>query len=154
MPLEDGDKNNDKYKVNTKMNKKEEMKYYEFVGKLIGCAIRSDINVNLNLTSIFWKTLIGDDLNLEDLYFVNPSFQKFSSLLKNFSLPKTSETSETSVEKIDVIDSSSENLFEDSFSSFFFSVTNSDGEIVDLIENGKKIFLYRNNFTKKIFIYK
>lgn len=173
MPIDDGDKNNDKFKINTKFNKKEELSYFNFVGKLIGCAIRSDININFNITSIFWKSITGEEVTLEDLFLINPSFQKFYSSLKNFSvIVNNNNNNENNINEnnhiINTIDtvhtlidnhsssdtptSSQEILFSDSFPSLFFSVTDSNNQIVDLCENGF-YYLFFNYFNFLLFYF-
>lgn len=40
---------------------------YEFVGKLMGVAIRTNNTLELDLPSIVWKPLVGQDLEIGDL---------------------------------------------------------------------------------------
>ena len=47
-------------------------KMLEYVGQLIGIALRADVPILLDLLPCFWKTLVGDPLSFEDIVGADP----------------------------------------------------------------------------------
>ena len=47
---------------------------YEFLGKLMGMAIRSKTPLTLNIADLFWKRLVGMDITVDDIISVDQEF--------------------------------------------------------------------------------
>jgi hypothetical protein len=47
--------------------KDEDLKYYRFIGQLMGIALRCSITLSLRLPSFFWKFLLGEPFDRDDL---------------------------------------------------------------------------------------
>mmetsp|Transcript_16912 Transcript_16912/g.2779 ORF Transcript_16912/g.2779 Transcript_16912/m.2779 type:complete len:82 (+) Transcript_16912:11374-11619(+) len=43
------------------------MELFTFLGKMMGVAIRTQNNMNLTLPPLFWKRLVIEDVDIEDL---------------------------------------------------------------------------------------
>jgi hypothetical protein len=60
-------KNRDRYVVCPSVKSAVALEMYEFLGVLMGCALRTGVYVNIDLAPIFWKTLVGLPLSKSDL---------------------------------------------------------------------------------------
>ena len=47
---------------------------YEFLGKLIGVAIRTGNPLTINLADLFWKRLVGKEITIEDITSIDTQF--------------------------------------------------------------------------------
>ncbi len=99
---------------------------YEFVGKLMGVAIRTGEPLNLNVSSFFWKQMVGAPLESRDLF----SFDvRVGELLKG--LAKGALIKEGNV-------------------TITFTTKLSDNSEVELKPNGKSIRVSESNVTEYI----
>ena len=57
------------------------LKKYEFLGRIMGMALRTGVKLALDLPSLFWKPLVGEEVTKEDLEAVDKSVDG-QSLLK------------------------------------------------------------------------
>jgi hypothetical protein len=56
----------------------------EFVGKLLGVAMRNELCLPLNFASIVWKALSNDTPTLDDLYCIDASTLSITTLIRTF----------------------------------------------------------------------
>lgn len=67
----------DKFVLNPSANTPSHLRRFEFLGKLIGVALRHGLHFNLDLPSMFWRRLVGvksfklGDFEEIDVNFVN-----------------------------------------------------------------------------------
>ena len=94
---------------------------YEFVGKLMGVAIRTNNTLELDLPSIVWKPLVGQELEIGDLTAIDQMAVQAMNLICD---------EKAMAEK--GIDASN---FEDVY-GFDFTYSSCDGTLVELVENG------------------
>ena len=94
---------------------------YEFVGKLMGIAVRTNNTLELDLPSIVWKALVGQELEIADLTAVDQMCVSSMTLLLD--------------EKAMAEKSINEDNFEDVY-SLDFTYPSADGHLVELVENG------------------
>jgi len=100
--------NRDCFLLNPK-RKDDDLKYYRFLGQIIGIAIRSNIPLPLHLTSIFWKFILGQTVDRLDLISFDAQMaQNAESILtstpedfENFEL--TWKTTNSADEEFDLI---------------------------------------------------
>ncbi len=64
----------DRYIVCPSVKSAVALEMYEFLGVLMGCALRTGVYVNIDLAPIFWKTLTGLPLTKADLKDIDKSF--------------------------------------------------------------------------------
>ena len=91
---------------------------YAFIGKMMGVAIRGRHVLNLDLPSMVWKPLVGQELTRDDLKAVDSLC--FDVLEKVSNIERENVTEET---------------FRD-YIPYSFTTVSSDGRIVELREGG------------------
>jgi hypothetical protein len=78
--------NREKYIPNPSATSSENLKAFEFIGKLFGMAIRSQNPLSLDLPSIFWKPIVGLKPNRNDLkeidYSTCESMERIENMTK------------------------------------------------------------------------
>jgi len=94
---------------------------YEFLGKLLGIALRTKFTLNLDFASMLYKPLVGDQVDMADLKAIDSMCVQSLEALKN--IDKQGITADT---------------FEDVFLEVF-TINGSDGKEVELKPNGKQI---------------
>lgn len=103
-----------------------QLKMMQFLGALMGMSFRSGILLDLNISRLTWKQIVGDEVTKEDLRFVD----------------------EHCVRQIDEIVEKSKVLsdaeFAEQFKDYTMSTTLSNDEVVDLAENGRATPLTRD----------
>ena len=97
---------------------------FEFIGKLMVLAISSGETLNLDLHPVIWKSLIGKQITLKDYEEIDKCFY---NMIENIKKDKTSIGQ---------------------FSTFI--ITNSNGEEIELKENGKNIDVTMDNVDEFI----
>jgi E3 ubiquitin-protein ligase HERC2 len=120
--------NREKYIIKASSVSAIHIEMYEFVGFLIASALRTKMPLSLDLPSIFWKQILGDEVSLSDLEEID----------------KLSVQAYTEMKAMDV------SKFEELVSEKFI-VQLSDQTEVELKENGKEIpvtFQDRDEFVK------
>ena len=116
----------DMWVLNPGANTDSQIKMLEFLGALMGMSFRSGILLDLNLSRFVWKQIVGKQVTIEDLKFVDELFVKD---LENVLEKATSLTDEE---------------FAKEFPSHTMSTLLSNGQVHDLIQNGKNIPLTRD----------
>ena len=111
--------NQDKYIPNPSAISEQQLKQFEFIGKLIGISIRTKNTLDLSFPSIIWKPLVFTKLEWSDLEAIDQNCCKFIEAIRDIHL--SGVTSETFYDLI----------FET------FTTTSSDGNIVELKQDGK-----------------
>ena len=102
---------------------------WTFLGKLMGVAIRGKYYLNIDLPSIIWKPLVGQECDLHDL-------KQIDSLCFNI------------IDKVSNYKSSQSSIADDDFQnviSLNFTTTSSDGRQILLKQNGDKINVTAKN---------
>uniref|UniRef100_A0A6B2KYW1 HECT domain-containing protein n=1 Tax=Arcella intermedia TaxID=1963864 RepID=A0A6B2KYW1_9EUKA len=110
--------NQDKFLPNPGAISPIQLSQFEFIGRLIGIAIRTKHNLDFLLPSIIWKSLIGLRVDRIDLEHINKGLSLY----------------------LDTIEG--DNLTEDNFNDLIFetfTVKSLDGRIVELVPGGKNI---------------
>lgn len=94
---------------------------YEFVGRLMGVAIRSENPLSLDLASLVWKPLVGTPLDIHDLQATDElCVGAMRALLDDKALAEKGVNHDN---------------FEDIY-GFSFTYASSDGSVVDLVPDG------------------
>ncbi len=60
-----------KYMINPATTNSYHLNLFEFVGLLMGCSIRTGAHLALDMPSLFWKQLVGQNISLNDLELVD-----------------------------------------------------------------------------------
>ena len=122
--------NEEKYLPNTKYRHSlEVMDMYIFVGYLIGISLRTKQLMSVELSSFFWKTIVGDKITIEDLEAVDASFVNTLKQVREYR------------------ESDGREDFQYLF-GLTFSVPDSAGNDVDLIPSGGQIAVTFENRMK------
>eukprot|EP00475_Leptophrys_vorax_P044051 TRINITY_DN8686_c0_g1_i1.p1 TRINITY_DN8686_c0_g1~~TRINITY_DN8686_c0_g1_i1.p1 ORF type:complete len:636 (-),score=165.67 TRINITY_DN8686_c0_g1_i1:54-1961(-) len=107
------------------------IKMYEFVGKLLGLAMRTRNVLDLDFPSIVWKPLINDIVTEEDVLAIDLLSFKILDELRKFEADK----------------GMSEDLFEEYINSKFVAF-GSDQKVYPLIANGENVSVTWENRTQ------
>ena len=75
--------NRDKFIINPSLQTSNDITLFEFVGKLMGLAIRTGVLLTLDLPTTFWKPLVGNKVNLEDMKLIDKSLYTTIKFLTN-----------------------------------------------------------------------
>eukprot|EP00474_Spongospora_subterranea_P005021 CRZ05479.1 hypothetical protein [Spongospora subterranea] len=113
---------------------------YEFIGKLMGLAIRSRNLLSLDFPSIVWKSLVSEEILDADITAIDALALRIA----------------TNIEKMEKDPQVNAENFEE-LVSMNFSITGSDGEDVDLIPNGSEIavtWANRAEFVQRLVEYR
>jgi len=94
---------------------------FEFVGRLMGVAIRTNNTLELDLPSIVWKPLVGQDLEVGDLTAIDQMATSAMALLLDDKALKDKGIDEDNFEDVYGLD---------------FTYPSADGTLVELVENG------------------
>lgn len=112
--------NRDKFVPRPCSDSPNELAMFEFLGRLMGIAVRTNILMPLDLPSFFWKQVVGTPVSRVDLEGIDKPFK--SGVLDN------------------IYQCKSEADFDAAFGdSLTFSVTLSDRTVMDLKPNGRSI---------------
>jgi hypothetical protein len=57
-------------------------RYYEFIGKILGVGLRHETNCPINMTSLFWKFLVGSAPDLEDISNLDQGTASFIACMR------------------------------------------------------------------------
>ncbi|CAG9317539.1 unnamed protein product [Blepharisma stoltei] len=110
--------NRDCWIVNPAAETKNDMELYLFLGKLMGAAIRTQNNLNLSLSPLFWKRLLLDPVDIRDLRATDVCTVQILEILRNLE---------------------ANSITKDNFSDAYdikFTTKDTSGRDVELIENG------------------
>jgi len=128
--------NQDKFIVNPSAMSPVKLQQFEFIGKLIGIAIRTKNALDLSLPSIIWKPLVGARLDRNDLESIDKCCCQFLDSIRNIG---------------------KEGVTEKTFNDYIFetfTTTSSDGRQVELLKpSGKQVpvtWQNRNEFIQLV----
>ena len=130
--------NQDKFIPNPSSVSIQQLKQFEFVGKLIGIAIRTKNTLDFLFPSIIWKAFVFLKLELLDLQSIDESICKFIENIRDIHL----------------------SIDEESFYDLIFetfSCRSSDGKMIELFPGGKSYHVNWENrelFTNLIYQYR
>ncbi len=114
------------------------IQYFQFLGKLMGVAIRTGDPLSLNLSSFFWKQMIGHPLESKDLFNIDVRVgELLKGLIRGELISRNQEDNneeEGHREEINIT----------------FTTKLSDGSEVELIPNGKKIRVDADNVEEYV----
>ena len=117
------------YVINPTKISTQDLALYEYLGVLMGVCIRTNVHLTLDLATICWKQLVGEQITLQDLNEVDIGF----------------------VNRCKCILETDKEVFQDTiFDSFAINL--SDGSIIELCEDGVNIpvtFENKNDFLVK-----
>lgn len=114
--------NRDAWIINPGADSPLQLDLFQFLGKMMGVAIRTQNNLNLTLPPLFWKRLMLEEVSLTDLKGVDECCCQMLDILRNL------QENEISPEK-----------FPDTFENICFAAHDSSGHLVDLVERGSEI---------------
>ena len=124
----------EKYIVNPDSNYIIHQKAYEFLGKLMICALSSGETLNLNIHPIFWKKLLSYEITFNDYENIDINDFKLIENLEN--LLNSNDNNEIMRYNLK------------------FVVKNLNGRDIELIPNGNKIDVNINNVKEYIELFK
>ena len=114
----------DKFVINPSAKSAYHLQLFEFLGILMGCSVRTGTHLTLDLPMLFWKQLVGQKVEFEDLEEVDESLKDLVNIFQNYSRVQFEET-----------------IMET------FSTTLSNKTVVELKKGGNKIpVLYEDRF--------
>ena len=111
--------NRDSWIINPGADSPLQTDLFQFLGKLMGVAIRTQNNLNLFLPPLFWKKLMLEEISIGDLKGVDECCCQMLDILRNL------QENEITPEK-----------FPETFENICFSTHDSSGRVVDLVERG------------------
>ena len=143
------DSNEFSYNINPLLkHSKENLQYFNFIGKLIGKALFDNITINICFNKLIYKMILQEDIALEDLLFIdNPLYTSLHNL-------KELEESGTSLEDIGIyysVDMEDVNKQKHSFNLVDNGINKPVTDVKDFIN--KRIFFIKGlyePFIKKI----
>lgn len=108
--------NRDKYVVRSTARSPTQLAQFEFVGLLLGLALRSKFVLPFNLSSVFWKQVLQDSIDRSDIEAID----------------------KLCVQGLDSLPSLSQTDFDRLFDSLSYVTALSDGQEVELVERGRQ----------------
>jgi hypothetical protein len=111
---------------------------YQFIGQLIGMAIRKENYLNLKFPPLLWKQLIGEEITMADIEAID---------IQSFSIIKEMENS---IERNQLINNDSEinYLCSTILSELRFDIISSSGQTYELIPGGQDVPVTANNLKE------
>jgi hypothetical protein len=122
----------DKWVINSNATQKHHERMYEFLGTLIGLALRSGILFYINLAPYFWKTLTSDAIDRRDLQDID------IKLLQNIASYK--QYKDEGKPEAEFLESNDLRM----------TCKLSGGKVIDLVENGSQVKVTYANLSKYI----
>lgn len=74
----------DKFVVNPSANSSYHLQLFEFLGILMGCSVRTGAHLTLDLPTIFWKQLVSQKIEFDDLEEVDESLKDIVNIIENY----------------------------------------------------------------------
>jgi E3 ubiquitin-protein ligase HECTD3 len=113
-------------------------KQYQFIGQLMGMAIRKKNYLNVKFPALLWKQLIGEEITMIDIEAID---------IQSFTILKEMENS---IERNQLIstDSDIKDLCSSILSELRFDVISSSGETYELIPGGQDIPVTADNLKE------
>jgi hypothetical protein len=138
----------DRYVPNPVYTSPQSIQMYEFVGVWIGLSFRTKSNLPFQLSSMLWKTLVGETLNIDDIEEIDDEIVEKINSMRGKEKKKNDNgddgdnsddsddgEGETKVNK----DEDHRRRFESRWSQQPFQAKRCDGSVVDLIPGGADI---------------
>lgn len=116
--------NRDAWIINPSADSQLQLDLFQFLGKLMGVAIRTQNNLNLTLPPLFWKRLMLEEVTIHDLKGVDECCCQMLDILRNL------QEHDITPEK-----------FSETFENICFSTHDSSGRLVELIERGGEVLV-------------
>lgn len=116
--------NRDAWIINPSADSALQLDLFQFLGKLMGVAIRTQNNLNLTLPPLFWKRLMLEEVTVADLKGVDECCCQMLDILNNL------REHEITPEK-----------FPETFENICFSTHDSSGRLVELVEHGSELMV-------------
>ncbi|CAF3327250.1 unnamed protein product [Rotaria socialis] len=114
-------------------------KQYQFIGQLMGMAIRKKHYLDLKFPSLLWKQLVRDQVTIEDIEAIDAqSFTLINEIEKCIQ-----QSNQVSATECDIND-----LLSSILDEIRFEVVSSAGQTFELIPGGKDIPITGNNFKE------
>ena len=122
---------------------------YEFIGKLMGLALRTKNSLNLNLPPVIWKILIRDKITEADIESIDVTAFNLVKDMENYEM-------ELGFDKKRVTEESRKAAFERRFAAVYFEVSNSAGtpQILGGDKRRKITWENHNEYRTALFEYK
>lgn len=120
--------NRDSWIMNTSADNSIAKELFLFLGKIMGVAIRTQNNLNLSMPPIFWKRVVMEEPNLNDLKSMDECCFQMVEIMKNLEAQGIGEEE-----------------FKEMFSEETFTTTDSGGRTVDLVEDGSNKYVTFEN---------
>ncbi|CAF1186262.1 unnamed protein product [Adineta ricciae] len=108
-------------------------KQYQFVGQLMGMAIRRKHYLDLKFPNLLWKQLVHESITLEDIESID---------VQSFTMINEIEKTMKQMESIENIDE----LFSSMMGDLRFEVVSSAGQTYEIIPDGKEVLITTKNF--------
>jgi hypothetical protein len=105
---------------------------YQFVGQLMGIAIRKKHYINFNFPQLLWKQLAGENITIEDIEAID---------MQSFTFINDMEQNMKQNQSIDY-------LFSSIMNELRFDIVSSAGQTYELVPNGSEIPITANNFQE------
>ena len=135
--------NKEKYIPNPNCTSSLHLSMYAFVGKLMGVAIRGRHTLDLDLSNIVWKPLVGQELVRSDIEAIDSMSFSMMDMVQSRSPPGAGASEPGSYDEDEVL---SETLT--------FSIPSSDGRSVELKQGGSEIKVTWKNRSEFLKLYK
>eukprot|EP01126_Amoeba_proteus_P005730 TRINITY_DN11964_c0_g1_i2.p1 TRINITY_DN11964_c0_g1~~TRINITY_DN11964_c0_g1_i2.p1 ORF type:complete len:528 (-),score=119.97 TRINITY_DN11964_c0_g1_i2:522-2105(-) len=119
-------KEREKWIINPSRTSELDLEWYRHFGRILGIALRSNIPLPINLPSLFWKMLVGDEVTVEDLELIDVVLVRYLFELKNITKEEFDEKYGPGGEEL--------------------TFTCYSGKLVELVPNGKQ---YRVTWENK-----
>lgn len=110
--------NMDRYLPNPKHSSPRVLRMFEFFGRLVGVSMRQKLYLPFLLPSLVWKQLVGEAVTMEDVQWTDETCAGQLSAMKECARLGTQED------------------FEREYAGVLFTVTGSDGRLVELVPGG------------------
>ncbi|CAF3581442.1 unnamed protein product [Rotaria sp. Silwood1] len=111
-------------------------KQYQFIGQLMGMAIRKKHYLNIKFPHLLWKQLVGEEITMKDIEAID---------IQSFAIIKEMEIN---IEQNQSLDSDINYLCTSIMSELRFDVISSSGQTYELIPDGQDIPVTPKNFAE------
>jgi hypothetical protein len=64
--------------INPSANNSYQLNLFEFIGLLMGCSIRTGAHLALDMPSMLWRQVVGQDITYSDLEEIDCQFYEFT----------------------------------------------------------------------------
>jgi hypothetical protein len=111
---------------------------YQFIGQLMGIAIRKKHYMNFNFPQLLWKQLAGENVTIEDIEAIDmQSFTFINEMEQNMKQNRSIDN-----------DTDINYLFSSIMNELRFDIVSSAGQTYELVPGGSEIPITANNFQE------